>query len=308
MPISTKISIEEFNRRMNELYPKCKYEILCFDSTKQNIRLKCLKCGKVHQFKKIFNVFARINFCSCEKEFLNIKEKVEYLLKLNNFILLEWKGSGKKVKVQCKKCKNIQFRFPSEILKSPWYCKNCNNSETQIMTKEDIQKKIDRKFGKNNYEILNYSGWREKAVIKCESCKLIFKQNIGHFLDGCGCPKCIRKRSKGEKEISKWLSDKKIYFKSQYFLSYKDGTRGYADFYLPDYNLIIEYNGEQHYKPNIFFKGEENFLHQKERDLKKEKYCIENSIKLLIIPYWEFKNIDIILSSQFNDYLKRVAI
>ena len=36
----------------------------------------------------------------------------------------------------------------------------------------------------------------------------------------------------------------------------------YIDFYLPDYNIFIEYNGEQHYVPIEHFGGELQFSEQ----------------------------------------------
>jgi hypothetical protein len=57
------------------------------------------------------------------------------------------------------------------------------------------------------------------------------------------------------------------------------------DFYLPEFNLCIEYNGIQHYKPVNNFGGSERFLNQIKNDNIKKKYCDNNNIKLLIIKY-----------------------
>jgi len=65
------------------------------------------------------------------------------------------------------------------------------------------------------------------------------------------------------------------------------------DFYLPDYNLCIEYDGIFHYE-DIFDKPYD-FKTGKKRDKIKTKYCKDNNINLLRIPYWEFDNIEEIL-------------
>ena len=62
------------------------------------------------------------------------------------------------------------------------------------------------------------------------------------------------------------------------------------DFYLPDYNTVIEYQGEWHY---FDFKGTMEI--QKIRDKIKRNYCRENGIKEIEIPYWEFDNIEEII-------------
>ena len=72
------------------------------------------------------------------------------------------------------------------------------------------------------------------------------------------------------------------------------------DFYLPDYNLAIEYQGEQHYRDNGFFKDKLEVIQR--RDEIKRKYCQENNIKLLEISYKDFKNINQIITSRLNDY------
>ena len=77
------------------------------------------------------------------------------------------------------------------------------------------------------------------------------------------------------------------------------------DFYIPKYNLLIEYQGEQHYKPQDF-KGEgiekakSKFKRQQKHDKYKREYAKENNIDLLEIPYWEFKNIEEILNKNIK--------
>ena len=45
------------------------------------------------------------------------------------------------------------------------------------------------------------------------------------------------------------------------------GRRMYfADLYIPKYNILIEYNGEQHYRPIDYFGGEKQFEIQQEHD------------------------------------------
>ena len=62
------------------------------------------------------------------------------------------------------------------------------------------------------------------------------------------------------------------------------------DFYLPDYNCCIEYDGEQHFKEwglsNTTLE-ERQFL-----DNFKNKYCKDNNIKIIRIPYWNYDKIN----------------
>ena len=72
------------------------------------------------------------------------------------------------------------------------------------------------------------------------------------------------------------------------------------DFYIPSANLLIEFNGEQHYYPIDYYGGEEAFKLQKKHDKMKKQYAKNNNIDLLIISYLEFKNINTILEEKWQ--------
>ena len=72
------------------------------------------------------------------------------------------------------------------------------------------------------------------------------------------------------------------------------------DFYLPDYNILIECQGQQHEKPNKYFGGEEQFKIQQEHDRRKREYAKKNNIKLLEIWYYDYDRIDEILNKELK--------
>ena len=72
------------------------------------------------------------------------------------------------------------------------------------------------------------------------------------------------------------------------------------DFYLPDYNMLVECQGIQHEQPVNFFGGEEQFKVQQEHDRRKRQYAKDHSINLLEIAYWDFDNIEEILSRELG--------
>ena len=81
------------------------------------------------------------------------------------------------------------------------------------------------------------------------------------------------------------------------------------DFYIRyhEYEICIEYDGEQHYKCVNFtgkFSDEqlrENLKDVQYKDMLKSKYCEDNGILLLRIPYWKYDEIDNLLKQFFND-------
>ena len=81
-----------------------------------------------------------------------------------------------------------------------------------------------------------------------------------------------------------------IKYKYQYTV--KEINNYSYDFYLPELNCLIEYQGEQHYRPIKVFGGEERFKLQLEHDKIKKEYAEKNNFKLIIVPYTEYNNID----------------
>ena len=161
----------------------------------------------------------------------------------------------------------------------------------------EISKELD--YSKNgNIKPSEISSHTDKRFWwKCLDCQNSYIHSVSHKTAssriGC-CPYCIETR--GEKIIRRKLESKKISIISQYrFKDCKNKNPLRFDFYLPDYDICIEYHGRQHYEPVEFFGGKKNFNEQRKRDKIKEKYCKENNIPLLVIPYWEFDNIEKIL-------------
>lgn len=114
----------------------------------------------------------------------------------------------------------------------------------------------------------------------------------------CGCL-----HSKGEQKINRILTENNIDFVPQYSYSDLRSPKGmplYFDFYLPQYNVVIEYQGEQHYSPTRLCPGEK-FNELQERDNLKRDYCNNHNIKLIEIPYTDYSILD-------GDYLKEMIL
>lgn len=115
-----------------------------------------------------------------------------------------------------------------------------------------------------------------------------------HKVISCGCSK----RSAGELKIYQLLIKNNINFEEQKtFDSCKFPNTNYParyDFYLSDYNLLIEYDGEQHYsfrEDNSFWNTKEEYEKIQYRDTYKTKWAEENNIKLKRIPYYDYDKI-----------------
>lgn len=131
------------------------------------------------------------------------------------------------------------------------------------------------------------------------SCGNIFTTSFMCYEDGTNkCSRCSQKESRGEEQIRKFLELNKIDFvQEKRFDDCRDKIPLPFDFYLPLYNLIIEFDGKHHYEPTY---GEEHHMSTVKHDKIKNQYCEDNNINLLRIPYWEGNNIEDIISKQLN--------
>lgn len=139
-----------------------------------------------------------------------------------------------------------------------------------------------------DYSLVDYRGRLRQIKIICPL-HGIFETTPDYHLRNVGCSQC-RPKSKPERKIAELLSKNFVLFKQQ--KTYED-LRGISgkllqfDFYLPLSNTIIEYDGEQHFKPIEIWGGEEELKNTQARDSIKNKYCFDNDIKLIRIAYYE---------------------
>nr|DAY73207.1 MAG TPA: restriction enzyme [Caudoviricetes sp.] len=156
---------------------------------------------------------------------------------------------------------------------------------------------------KYDYTRVEYISAKKKVCIVCPEHDE-FWQSPNNHLNGQGCPKC--KTSLGENKIEYFLTLKGIEYIRQYSINIDpqmfSRNNIKADFYLPRLNVIIEFNGVQHYKKIPFFhRTEDDFAIQVDRDKRLRQYCKEHKIKLIEIKYDQIDEIDKILNRKLKN-------
>ena len=296
-----KIEKEDFIKRLEKSHPYSRIEILEYESLTKPLKYKCLKCNKVQILKHASDIFSRLNPCDCKKDFHSREQKIRYFEKRQD-ILEVLEINRERSKIRCKKCGEVFDRTTVSLMASFDNCPKCNNGFIkQTNTKEQVEKILKKTFPNHEYDILESSTYHGKCKIYHPLCHFVYNGKFDNFLNSRGCPRCYRKISKGEQKIKAFLEKEKISFIQQKSLDLEEKTSKFKfDFFLPELNFAIEYNGEQHYKEKTgFFDGLE--ITQK-RDKIKRDYCFSHKIELLTIPYWEYLNIETILISKLNDY------
>jgi Zn finger protein HypA/HybF involved in hydrogenase expression len=198
---------------------------------------------------------------------------------------VDYKNNNSYVKIVCPK--------HGEFLQNPKPHLNgagCPKCAGFNKTSDDFIEQSKKIHGdKYEYFKVNYSSARNKVIITCPIHGDFLQEPLNH-LNGAGCPSC--NESKGEKLINKILVQNNIeLIRQKRFIDCTNQLKGRScnqlpfDFYLPNLNTCIEYDGEQHFKPVIRFGGEDGFIRVQKSDKLKNQYCKKNGIKLIRIPY-----------------------
>lgn len=148
---------------------------------------------------------------------------------------------------------------------------------------EFIQDSILVHGEKYDYSQVDYQGGKKMVKLICSKHGEFFQIPNNHQR-GNGCPNC--NSSKGEEQIKRFLESHQIAFIQQHtFPELKDRRLLKCDFYLPDHNMVIEFNGRQHYEVVHSFGGVKALAENQRRDKLKKDYMTKNNIKFLEISY-----------------------
>ena len=291
----------------------------------------CLKCAKLNKFKKQKDVikkfkevhgdkydYKEVNYIkNLKKVIINCPKHGKFLQTPSNHLL----GSG------CPKCKRLnqkdilkrfkkvhgnKYDYSKVLFKTtndkveiicpehgsffqyPYnhFIKGCPRCSKNIIKSQEEHIEDFKKVHENKYDYskVRYLNTMTKVEIICPEHGSFFQKPSDHKC-GCGCPKCGRK-SKGERKIQEFLESKNI----EYLREYKLFKKYRFDFYVPNKNILIEFDGIQHFKPIEYFGGEKGFKETCLRDKEKDIYCRENDIKLIRISYKDFDKIEELLN------------
>ena len=218
----------------------------------------------------------------CNGTFLKNKTHEQYVNQINKInpnieAIGMYVNTNTKILHRCKVCGYEWKVKPKNIIQGHG-CHVCNGCDCVKKTHEQYVKEV---YNINsNVEVVGiYKGDGEKILHRCKVCEHKWLASPNHILRKRGCPEC--NMSHGEQDIIAYLSKHEIKYISQCkFNDCRNKNPLPFDFYLPDYNLCIEYDGKQHFEAIDWFGGEEGLEYRKFNDNIKMQYCIDNNINL----------------------------
>lgn len=296
-----KCNIEFFRSFANEKNGIC----LSDSYTNCHNKLK-FKCEFGHIWETTASNALRNNWCPIcgGSQRLTIND-MQILAKNKNgkCLSLTYINSGSKLLWECSNG-HIWSAVPESIRSGCW-CPICANKNIPLSI--DMMQEI-AKSRKGVCLSESYINSHTKLYWRCEHGHTWFASPT-NIKSGKWCPKC--KRSVGEEQIEKYFVDNCIeYVREKSFDNCIGSKKLRFDFYLPGYNILIEYDGHQHFKPVAFGgcsveKANKTFLKTVKNDEIKNKYCADNSITLIRIPY-TINNIEEYLKNNLNRYCVNV--
>jgi Zn ribbon nucleic-acid-binding protein len=245
---------------------------------------RCPKCDKYHHGMN-HDMFTRLVYESSGTEYQ---------------FLERYAGKDVPLKVRHEQCGHEYTITPASFFRGV-RCPKCFKYKIRRTT-EDFRKEVNEMTNGEYVFIGDFVNVDTKANFKHIECGKEFMMRPDGFLRGRRCPHC--NQSKGEKRIQNFLVDNTIHYVTQYSFNKLLGLGGKQlkfDFAIFDsaksLYCLIEFDGQFHFKKQ--YDGDRHEI-IKNHDRRKNTYCQQHNIPLIRIPYWEFDNIEKILTEKLN--------
>lgn len=295
----------EFEEKLKLLNIEGEMEILMYTKASGPIQYRCLRCNRVYNKTRASHMYENKTFCfSCyklKKDESTIKhkaknkyEKQKQLIWLNQDEYLTTPVNGNMI-MFCQKCKRTFSISFSNFVQQINLCSHCyDKTVSRKLPIEEARRRVKEVFG-DEYEIIQYDRGVSKPCLIKHNCGFIFKRSVNNLLISKGCPKCNKTYSRGELRLIQLFNKYNINYEYQVF--FPELGRKSFDFRASfnSQQILIEYQGAQHYEATNWFGGNDKFAKQRENDFIKLQFCVKEKLPLIIIPYWHYSNIEKII-------------
>lgn len=313
---SRSYTTEDFVRQAKKIHgDRYDYSIVEYINWKTKVSIICKKHGVFNQVALSHKQGRGCPKCKSEKLALIYKfseEKfIEKAKKVHgnkyDYKSISYVNNNTKIKIICKKHGVFEQSPASHLAGSGCpFCGDMSGGQKNRLTKKEFLCRAMLIHGDlYDYENSDYITHVEKIKIRCKKHDLYFKQKPNNHLNGQGCPVCSL--SLGEERIRLFLEKRGINYESEKrFKECKNIRVLPFDFYLSKLNTAIEFDGLHHFYPVYFGSSkkdslEKNFNQMQIRDAIKTDFCQKSGIKLIRIPYFQFNQIEAILSKELGE-------
>lgn len=302
---------ETFDAKLKEKFGDEHYSVLHYGANShENSVLRCLDCGGRIEVNtgELFRARRKHICVKCHYKRKDTERNealvTERLTSKGHEVISFYMKSRKGIRhnmvsFKCGKCGRVNEREVANFLRQSYECGYCEGSRESKDT-DTFVSQLKERHGETLSLVGEYVNATTNVTIRCNVCGFIRQAKPNAILLSGYCPKCGKIVSKGERTIKTFLERQGIEFESQkYFHDWGIGIH-YFDFYIPKYNLVLEYHGRQHYEfVSHFHKTEEEFQYRLKKDKIKQEEALKNGLNYASISY-HVDDIEAILSILFN--------
>ena len=281
MKYTTEIFIKKAKAKYGNRYGYDKVE---FIKSILPVTIFCNKCKKYFNIRPDHFLSGHgCQYCSRNHKYTTDEwvEKAKTIFPEYDYSKVNYVNEKTDVRIICQKHGEF-LKNPKSLLKGHG-CNRC--SKTHRYTTEEWVERAKKIHGnKYDYSKVKYINEKKEVCIICPEHGEFWQRPNNHIFNKQGCPIC--NFSHMESEVNLALKKLNIDFKSQH--RFEDFKKFPYDFYIPDRNIIIECQGEQHFKPTGFGKKDKEQINKafkkiQENDLLKNQYCQKNGLKIIYL-------------------------
>lgn len=317
-PLGHSFSTGDFIERASKIHGnKYDYSYVEYIDSYTKVKIKCLKHNVIFLQRPNNHIQGKTGCIECGKEKFYVscsfstEEFVKQAIDIHgdryDYSLVAYVDWKTKVKIVCRK--HGVFEQQPLNHKQGQGCPECQSENASLRLRSSKNEFVEKAMKVHNnlylYDDVIYTRNSTKVLITCHL-HGNFSQTPASHLRGSGCPKC--NLSKGELKIKLFLDSIGIKYETgKKFDGCKCKRLLPFDFYIPDLNLAIEFDGRQHFR-DVDFGGNRDdkyFNDIKIRDTIKTEFCKNQGIKLVRVSYLEFRQIETILSPFFSESINR---
>jgi hypothetical protein len=300
--MAKKSNLKEFIKKVSKLF-EYDFSKFIYINSRTKSTVICSKHGEfLKSPNELINSKAGCPYCSREKQFPNkISNKEDFILMANkihnnkyDYSKVEYNGYKDRNKIITIICPNHgEFhQRTGNHLTLKQGCPKCYLSSRTKTKDYFINQANQTHNNKYDYSKVVYINSQTKVCIICPKHGEFWQTPASHINKEANCPFCKKNISKGEIKISLILQKYKIKFIPQFCFEKCKGIKNKLpfDFFLPEYNSCIEFDGRQHFEPVNLFGGKISFKKIQKNDKIKNQFCLSNNINLIRMPYNIIRN------------------
>jgi hypothetical protein len=312
---------DEYKQKFYNKWRSTKVLLSEYHGSTKPVLVKCLHCG--NQYEKVASEALRYGciYCARRKSLDNLRSREKQSAngfidklreKFNGKYTLIGEYSGMKVPAlfKCNECNREFMMRPDDLFYNGRSC-NCEywkrieeakvkkklrlkkrtERESRLWNNDKFLRKVNEIWG-DEFEVLSeFKALHRKVLVKHKICGLTYQKRAVSLIQGHGCLYCSRAgESTGVRLVRRVLDDLKLnYWREFKFEDCKCKNPLLFDFAVYDKNnnlmFLIEWDGEQHFRPKQRTGGVERLRLIQKRDSIKNEYCKQNGLKLLRLKY-----------------------